>query len=164
LHYQGRSLRAAQDWRRFPVTGISGDDAMAYAAWLDAAGRVPGARLCTEIEWENAARGADGREYPHGDSVDRDDANFDGTYGADDMGPDEVGSHPSSRSPFGLDDMAGNAFEWTTSSLVPGQPLGRGGAYFYDQKTMRLPNRSISPPTLRDASLGMRLCAPRRAR
>ena len=59
IRYSGRAQRASQDWLRFPVSGVTWDDAATYAAWLDATGRVPGARLCTEYEWERAARGAD---------------------------------------------------------------------------------------------------------
>ena len=66
IHYLGRRDHETQDWRRLPVTGISADDAEAYAEWLGATGRVPGARLCSELEWERAARGADDRVYPHG--------------------------------------------------------------------------------------------------
>ena len=51
--------------------------------WLDRTGRVPGARVCEEREWERAARGADDRMYPHGDNLEPDDANFDETYGKD---------------------------------------------------------------------------------
>ncbi len=159
LRYEGRSRRAEQDWRRFPVAGVSAVDAMAYAAWLDATKRVPGARLCTELEWEKAARGADGRNFPHGDHLDLDDASFDSTYGREGMGPDEVGSHPASRSPFGLDDMAGNMFEWTTSSLTSGEAVARGGSYLYDAKSLRILNRNASPVTLRETNVGLRLCA-----
>jgi formylglycine-generating enzyme required for sulfatase activity len=164
LRYEGRSLRAAQDWRRFPVAGISGEDSIAYAGWLNATKRVPGARLCSGLEWEQAARGADGREYPHGNQIAPDDASFDRTYGRDAMGPDEVGSHPASRSPFGLEDMSGNVFEWTSSSFTAGQLVGRGGSYFHDAKTLRLVNRNSAPQTLRDATVGLRICAdvPRR--
>lgn len=143
------------------MTAISADDAQAYARWLDTTGRLPGARLCTEYEWERGARGADDREYPHGNRLAPDDANHDQTYGRKPSatGPDEVGSHPASRSPFGLDDMVGNAFEWTVSSLVPGQFVGRGGSFFYDPKTNQIANRQVSLATLRDATLGLRLCA-----
>ncbi|HWN70160.1 MAG TPA: SUMF1/EgtB/PvdO family nonheme iron enzyme, partial [Haliangium sp.] len=79
--YGSRDQRASQDWLRFPVTGISGEDVHAYLSWLDRTGRVPRARLCREDEWERAARGADGRRYPHGDRLAPDDANFDATYG-----------------------------------------------------------------------------------
>ena len=57
-----RSERRCQDWLRFPVAGVSGEDAQAYVQWL-ARGRLPGARSCAEREWERAARGADGRLF-----------------------------------------------------------------------------------------------------
>jgi formylglycine-generating enzyme required for sulfatase activity len=161
LRYDLRTRRAAPSWDRFPVTAISAHDAEAYAAWLDGIGRVPGARLCSEQEWERAARGADDRSFPHGYRLAPDDANYDETYGKNPvaMGPDEVGSHPRSESPFGLHDAVGNAWEWTTSSLKPGQYVGRGGAYYYSAKTGQLVNRQIAVPTLRDATLGLRVCA-----
>ena len=160
ITYATRSLRATQDWSRFPVAGISSADAAAYAAWLDGTGRVRGARLCTEQEWERAARGADDREFPSGGRLAPDDANFDATYGGvPNMGPDEVGSHPASRSPFGLDDMTGNIFEWTRSSLAPGEAVVRGGAYYYGRMTNRSTNRTVFPETLRDPRVGLRLCA-----
>src|SRR5439155_1587455 len=74
VRYPARKVRAAQDWLRFPVSAVSYEDALAYAAWLDRTGRVPGARLCDEREWERAARGADGRRYPMGDRLGPDDA------------------------------------------------------------------------------------------
>src|SRR5262249_6225004 len=69
LTYPGRTSHATQRWREFPVLGVSGDDAAAYAAWLDRTGTVPGARLCSEVEWERAGRGADGRGYPSGHAL-----------------------------------------------------------------------------------------------
>ena len=82
-----------QDWLRMPVSAISFEDAQAYVAWLSHTGRVPGARLCDEREWERAARGADARAFPGGAALEQDDANFDRTYGriAAGFGPDEVG-------------------------------------------------------------------------
>jgi formylglycine-generating enzyme required for sulfatase activity len=162
LRYTGRTHHAAQDWRRFPVIGISAEDATAYAAWLDRTGRVPGARLCSEVEWERAARGADGREYPGGHTIEPDDANIDITHGPELMGPDEVGAHPASTSPFGLADMSGNAFEWTVSEQ--GGFILRSGSYQHDGKTADLTNRSPMNAGVRDAALGLRLCATPHAR
>jgi len=161
LRYRARAARATQNWLRLPVSGLTVEDASAYAAWLAETGRVPGARLCTEIEWERAARGADDREFPHGAVLDAADANFDQTYGKEmlGMGPDEVGSHPASRSPFGLDDMAGNVYEWTVSALKPREYVARGGAYFYSTLTCRSSNRTPLDPTFRDPGLGVRICA-----
>src|SRR6185437_4338943 len=144
----------------FPVSGVSPEDAEAYVAWLAGTGRVPGARLCAEAEWERAARGADDRDYPHGYHLDPDDADIDQTYGKAPLafGPDEVGSHPASRSPFGLDDMCGNAFEWTRSSLAPNEHVLRGGGFYYDATTARIANRQIPEPTIHDANIGLRVC------
>ncbi|PTL79803.1 bifunctional serine/threonine-protein kinase/formylglycine-generating enzyme family protein [Vitiosangium sp. GDMCC 1.1324] len=161
LRYAKRDRRTSQDWMRFPVTGVSFEDAEAYAAWLHRTGRVPGARLCTELEWERAARGEDGREFPHGDVLAPDDANIDLTYGKEPggFGPDEVGAHPVSRSPFGVDDLAGNAWEWTYSSVEPGRVVARGGAYYFAAASARLANRELPERTLRDITVGIRLCA-----
>lgn len=161
VRYTKRKRRRLQNWLRFPVTGISAVDAEAYVTWLDRSGRVPGARLCTEREWERGARGADDRRFPHGYELDPEDANYDETYGKHPlaMGPDEVGSHPSSRSPFGLDDMSGNAWEWTTSSIQPARYSARGGAYFFGRKTNQIVNRELPVPTIRVATLGLRVCA-----
>jgi formylglycine-generating enzyme required for sulfatase activity len=157
LVYTGRTSQAIQEWRRFPVLGVSAEDATAYAAWLDRTGRVRGARLCTEVEWERAARGADGRVYPGGRPLALGDANFDVTHGHALRGPDEVGSHPASRSPFGLDDMSGNALEWTVAE--DGGFTVRGGSWWHDSKSANLTNRSYMDATVRDAPFGFRLCA-----
>jgi formylglycine-generating enzyme required for sulfatase activity len=162
VRYGKRDRRSVQDWRRFPVTGISFEDAEAYAAWLDRTGRVPGARLCTEQEWERAARGADGRRYPSGNRMDPDDSNHDLTYGREPLGfgPDEVGSHPASRSPFGLDDMAGNVWEWTRSGEDRAMPVNRGGTWYHDcDLTCQSVNREPAERTQRTPLLGLRLCA-----
>ena len=76
-----RAERSEQDWLLLPVAGISFHDARAYAEWLSRTGRVPGARPCTEFEWERTARGDDDREFPSGDVLRPADANFDATYG-----------------------------------------------------------------------------------
>ena len=161
LHYEGRAHRADQEWLRLPVSAISADDAVAYTQWLDQSGKVPHARLCTEAEWERATRGADDRELPSGDRLAADDANFDLTYGRQPaaFGPDEVGAHPASRSPFGIDDAAGNVWEWTTSVLEPHAYVARGGAYYYGEMTCLAVNRQVVEPTLRDITVGLRVCA-----
>src|SRR4029079_4457965 len=107
-----------QDWTKFPVSAVSYEDAIAFAAWLDRTHRVPGAHVCDDYEWERAARGADGRPFPSGATLAPDDANVDVTYGRDPLafGPDEVGSHTKSRRPLGADDMARNAMVSATSS------------------------------------------------
>lgn len=144
-----------------PVLAITFDLASAYLQWLDGSGRVPGARFCTDHEWERAGRGADGRLYPHGDHLDVDDANIDVTYAKsfDTAGPDVVGSHPVSRSPFGVDDLSGNAGEWTIDPLHGGTPVLRGGAFFIDSVSAHLVTRQEVPPGFTDGTVGMRVCA-----
>jgi serine/threonine protein kinase/formylglycine-generating enzyme required for sulfatase activity len=162
LHYRERERRAVQDWRRFPVSGISWEDAHAYVAWLDRTGLVPGARLCDEHEWERAARGADGRHYPHGDRLEPDDANFDATYGRRSLafGPDEVGSHPASDSPFGAADFTGNVWEWMRSVTAADTPAYGGGSFYQDMMTGRVHNHGDGEPRLRSPFIGLRVCAP----
>jgi formylglycine-generating enzyme required for sulfatase activity len=161
LTYPGRTLRAAQNWLRFPVSGISVAQAEAYVTWLAQSGRVPNARLCTEHEWEHAARGADGREYPHGERLLPDDANHDETYGKASLalGPDEVGSHGASSSPYGVQDMAGNVWEWTRSSLAGNSHAARGGSFAFGPNSSRSTDRELTEPSFRDVSVGLRVCA-----
>jgi formylglycine-generating enzyme required for sulfatase activity len=159
--YAGRSRRARQDWMDFPVAGTAPADAERYVRWLRETGRVPGARLCEELEWERAARGADDRVYPHGDELAPDDANFDVTYGRVNsaFGPDAVGAHPASRSPFGVDDLAGNVWEIVRSSQSADGFVIRGGAYYFGAATCRITNRESVPSTFRDVTTGIRVCS-----
>jgi formylglycine-generating enzyme required for sulfatase activity len=162
IHYNGRERRAEADWRRFPVSAVSFHDALAYLAWLDHTGRFPGARFCSEHEWERAARGADDRVYPQGDHLDNPDwANIDVTYGRrpEAFGPDEVGAHPETESPFGVFDLVGNAWEWTSSLQEPGAPAVRGGSYYQGDLTNLSTNRDVGEPFARDLLVGMRVCA-----
>lgn len=121
-----RFVRTAGVWKREawrnaaegdpqqPVTWVDWDDAMAFCAWLNVESplAVQGYRfgLPSEIEWEYAARGPDGRRYPWGnDPPTPEHAVFGGAPLA------RVGEHPAGRSPFGLEDMAGNVWEWTAN-------------------------------------------------
>ncbi len=161
ISYPGRTKRKHQNWLQFPVFGISVSEAEAYTKWLDESGRVKGARLCTEYEWERAARGADNREFPNGFTLGPDQANYDDTYekNPQGMGPDEVGSYPQSQSPFGIYDMAGNVWEWTRSSLAPGKYTARGGSYYFGMNSSRTTDREETEPSFRDVSVGFRVCA-----
>ena len=162
LRYPQRTRNNSADWRRFPLTGVSAVDLEGYLAWLDRTGTLPGARLCNELEWERAARGADGRAYPHGDRLSPEDANIDATYGREpsSFGPDPVGTHPASMSPFGLHDMAGNAYELTVpTTLDLGSVVLRGGSWYFNFTSAHTASRSPGEPTQRGVELGVRLCA-----
>lgn len=163
LIYAGRAVNSKHDWHKLPVVGISLDDVVAYTKWLDTSGRVKGARPCTELEWEHAARGADSRIFPHGNILRATDANIDETYGKDPrlFGPDAVGSWPASASPYGLHDMAGNVFEWTTMVWEKNVSLGviRGGAFYFGRLTAFAANRNTVTTTARSIQVGLRVCA-----
>ncbi len=161
IRYAGRDRLQVQDWRRFPVTGVALVDLQAYLDWLRASGRLAGARLCTEWEWERAARGADDRTFTIGYALPANLANIDATYGRrpEAFGPDEVGSHPESDSPFGLHDVQGNALEILEASRPDEPAVGRGGAWYYDTFNARLTSREIFEPQTRSVFAGFRVCA-----
>lgn len=100
---------------KHPVTGVTWEDADAYARWA-------GKRLPTEQEWEYAARGKSGFHYPWGNSWRAGCANAD-QEGAARKRFANVGSYGCA-SPFGAQDLIGNAWEWTASDWVP-YPGGR---------------------------------------
>ncbi len=117
-----RNKRAPWADERHPVIYVSSREAENFCKWLSAKdGRKY--RLPTEAEWEYAARGVDGRVFPWGDKLDAGhfanfadkrtnfawrDPNIDDGFA--ETAP--VGSFPKGASPFGVEDLAGNVFEW----------------------------------------------------
>jgi serine/threonine protein kinase/formylglycine-generating enzyme required for sulfatase activity len=158
LAYKERATNAQQAWRKLPVSGITAVDVQAYADWLDKTGKVKRARLCTELEWERAARGPDGRPFPNGEKLLPEEANFDETYQRKEggFGPDEVGSHPASASPFGIHDASGNVWEILKA---PNGIAMRGGGYYTGSITAHLANRQEIPPAFKHLHAGTRMCA-----
>lgn len=94
-----------------PIIALTWQDAHAYCEWAKA-------RLPTEAEWEYAATGGKQLKYPTATgAIGHDLANYGGVEGRDHWdGPSPVGSFPPN--PFGLFDMAGNAWEWTSSHFM----------------------------------------------
>jgi formylglycine-generating enzyme required for sulfatase activity len=160
--YPTRKIRASQDWLKMPVLGIGQKDAQAYLDWLSRTGRVSGARFCDEMEWERAARGADGRNYPATRvSLGGSDADIDLTYGraVGSYGPDEVGTHPQSASPFGIQDLAGNAWELVAAGDDLSGYAVRGGSYYHASPSARSANREGYDRSTRSFVVGLRVCA-----
>ncbi|MDD5392320.1 MAG: SUMF1/EgtB/PvdO family nonheme iron enzyme [Thiothrix sp.] len=96
-----------------PVVGVCWYEALAFCEWLNRMGNLHGqrVRLPTEAEWEYAARGADGWRYAWGNEADPRLGNYDDTG----LGQTSaVGLFPAGKA-FGLQDMTGNVWEWTTS-------------------------------------------------
>jgi len=132
-----------------PVTGVSKKDAEAYIVWLNSKVGTK-LRLPTEAEWEMAARGRDGRIFPWGNTFDPWRCN---TSESMKKGTTPVGFYsPSGDSIYGVADMVGNVWEWTSTILKPypyrsddGREKNnsntpyviRGGAWYYSRKLAR---------------------------
>ncbi len=105
--------QAASGKGNYPANMVTWAGAWHYCLWV-------GKRMCTEAEWEKAARGTDGRKYPWGNSpLDCNHAAL-GNIGAagcpTNMLP--VGSKPSGKSPYGAQDMLGNIVEWVEDDFI----------------------------------------------
>lgn len=94
-----------------PINCVDWEQASAFCT-------AHGGSLPTEAQWEYAARGSDGRVYPWGNTAPRDQLCWNGG-GPSHEGTCPVGSSAGGRSPFGLDDMAGNVWEWTADYNRP---------------------------------------------
>jgi toxoflavin biosynthesis protein ToxD len=99
-----------------PVVLVSYEDALNYTKWLSQRDGVT-YRLPTAQEWEKAARGTDGRYFPWGNQW-RDDAT--NWQGSPHQGTTAIGTYPLSRSVYGIEDMAGNVFEYTSTLVTQG--------------------------------------------
>jgi len=90
---------------KYPMVNVTWSEARAYCQWA-------GGDLPTEAQWEKAARGADGRTYPWGNTWDPTKLRC-STESVEQAGsPVSVGRYPKGMSPYGCMDMAGNVFQW----------------------------------------------------
>jgi formylglycine-generating enzyme required for sulfatase activity len=177
-HWEGGKIPDGKD--DHPVVYVSWHDAVAYCSWLaEATGRPY--RLPSEAEWEKGARGTDGRIYPWGNVWDKDKCNTsEGNRGS----TTPVGAYPQGASPYGLLDMSGNVWEWTSSLWgtdffnsdfkYPYDPKDgrenlqasdkirrvlRGGAFLSSQKYARCASRNHYNPISRFRYDGFRVAA-----
>lgn len=154
-----------------PVVNVSWNDAVAYTRWVSL---VTGqnVRLPSEAEWEKAACGTDGRTYPWGNAApDLNRVNFNNNVKT----TTPVGQYGGSgASPYGLDDMAGNVWEWTSSLyksypynsvdgrediLNTGARVVRGGSFYLNEANLPCAARYYYSPTYRSIYGGFRLLA-----
>lgn len=147
----------------FPVVGVSWYEAEAYCAWLDSRGienfTVPCSRrvrLPTETEWERAARGSDGREYPWPGEFDPTLAN---TYESALRATTAVCTYPEGGSPCGALDMVGNVFERTLSPDCRDDPSPelRGGSWADYARLVRCTFRYRFDPSYFNYYIGFRV-------
>ncbi len=122
LDFNGDTFSPQTGYANHPMTMVTWFGAKAYCDYFDY-------RLPTEIEWEKAARGEDGRPFPWGDGIETENANY---YSSHDIFEKIVGglgdttpvgfyngqtfegfATIDSPSPYGLYDMAGNVWQWT---------------------------------------------------
>lgn len=112
-------------YANYPIVGVSWDMAANYCTWI-------GGGLPTEAQWEKAARGVNGAQYPWGSTEPNCDvANFSGCVGA----LTDVTKYEAGASPFGVLDMAGNVLEWVNDFY---------GEYYYDSAPAENPTGPAS--------------------
>ena len=174
--------RAPGAGERHPVVYVNSSEAAKFCQGLSSRERRR-YRLPTEAEWEYAARGADGRKYPWGSQEGRGDlANFadrNTVFAWSDREIDDgfaesspVGAFPLGASPFGMEDMAGNVWEWCLDFLEPyrGTPkinprgavsgtkrIYRGGSWKSRFHSLRTTTRGSNVPNYTCNDLGFRI-------
>ena len=175
-----KRARGAGD--QYPVVYVSSLDAIKFCNWLGTRERRK-YRLPTEAEWEYAAKGSDNRKFPWGNQDGRGDlANFadkNTVFAWSDREIDcgyaetsPVGAFPLGVSPFGLEDMAGNTWEWCLDfyeayrlgpkvnprgPTVGGKRVYRGGSWKSRFSSLRTTVRGSNVPSFSCNDLGFRI-------
>lgn len=143
-----------------PVVLVSYEDAVEFCKWRTEKENLSEEekyRLPTEEEWEKAARGNDGREYPWGNEFDKEKCN---SKESGNKCTIEVTRYLIGVSPYGCQDMAGNVWEWTDSWYDENKnsKVVRGGSWFNEAYFCRCASRSWFSPDERSQDVGFR-CA-----
>ena len=144
------------DFDDHPVVKVSWFGANAYAVHN-------GWKLPTEQEWEKAARGTTGNEYPWGDVLNSNRANYRDSVDPWDNGTTPVGYYngengtADSPSPYGCYDMCGNVFDWTDSWSSTSRVM-RGGSWNQSDDYLRSWKRGLGNPISTYYYIGFR-CA-----
>jgi formylglycine-generating enzyme required for sulfatase activity len=141
LGYKDGRFTALEKWKKHPVIRISWFGAKAFA-------KSHGMDLPDEYEWEKAARGNSGYDYPWGNEIDGRRANYFNSKDPFDNRSTPVGFYNGEKhegfqtidspSPYGCYDMAGNAWEYLNTKWAPDMPYfkGGGGSYLYHSAAM----------------------------
>jgi formylglycine-generating enzyme required for sulfatase activity len=152
----GVAINSNGEWYRkeghenFPVIAVSWDWAVKFCSYY-------GGDLPTQDMWEKAARGTGQFFYPWGSNeINSSFANYNNRIGK--IVP--VKSNTKNISPFGVWDMAGNVWEWT-STQVSGKFALKGGSYFSNDFLLRIDQRKIESPGALLGDFGFRcVCSP----
>ena len=151
-HSKSRQSNYPDQLARHPVVLVSQTDARQFCRWRGTEHKLK-YDLPDEQQWEKAARGRDGRYYPWGNQVAPDKLNFAYRHG----GTTPVGKFSSGASPWGVMDMAGNVFEWTTTPFDEHRVTMKGGGSWDDQGGIsRAASRHGRNPKARHILFGFR--------
>lgn len=134
IHWNGIEFSIESSYENHPVISVAWFGAWAFAEHY-------GYQLPTELEWEKAARGNTGWDYPWGDNIDGSRSNYWISGDPWDPGTTPIGMYDGqliqgfqttdSPSPFGVYDLAGNVSEWTKSFYYTGYfRVIRGGSWW----------------------------------
>lgn len=138
-----------------PTSNVSREDA-------ESACSQKGKRLCTELEWERACKGPDNTTYEYGDTY---RASSCGTGVTSDLASRRpTGENAHCKSAFGVADMHGSVWEWTSSSWGRGSKEGsqgvlRGGNSAAGELVGRCANAIARPASKKSPTMGFRCCS-----